>query len=88
MEKTILKHGVEHISKLESTKINRTKTNLKKYGVQTPILLSENRNKSYKNRRDLFIDKYNKPIIFCVYFSLHPFKIHLFLVIWNYGKNS
>jgi hypothetical protein len=58
MEKTILKHGVEHISKLESTKINRTKTNLKKYGVQTPILLSENRNKSYNNRRDLFLDKY------------------------------
>lgn len=52
------KYGVTHMSKLESSKQNRNETNLKKYGVSTPLLLLENRIKNQEKRLESFNDKY------------------------------
>lgn len=57
-EKTLLKHGVNHIAKLESTKTKRANTNIDRYGVSTPILKPENRHNVYNKRRKIFLEKY------------------------------
>jgi hypothetical protein len=57
-EKTLLKHGVNHIAKLKSTKDKIINTNINRYGVSTPILKPENRHNVYNNRRELFFEKY------------------------------
>jgi len=57
-EKTQLKHNVDHIAKLPTTKQKRAKTNNEKYGVITPILLEKHKNKQYKKKRDQFSKKY------------------------------
>lgn len=57
--KTIEKHNVEHIAKLNSTKNKRLETNIKKYGVSTPLLLNENREKVNKIKLDNFLLKYD-----------------------------
>ncbi len=57
-EKVIEKHSVDHISKLESTKIKIKKSNLNRYGVTTPLLLPKNRNKGLDSRKEVFLNKY------------------------------
>lgn len=57
-DKTIKKHGISHISKLETTKNKREQTNIKSYGVKTPLLIEEVRNKSEIIKLKKFVEKY------------------------------
>lgn len=57
-EKTIEKHGVNHISQLEKTKRKKEETNLKVYGVKTPLLINEVRYKSNVVKEKKFFEKY------------------------------
>ena len=58
-ERTIEKHGVDHISKLNKVKQKISETNIKRYGVSTPILLKENRDIKNKKSSFNFEKKYN-----------------------------
>lgn len=58
-EKTIKKHNVEHISKLNKVKEKRKKTNLEKYNVSTPLKLDRVKNRRNKLKYCNFEKKYN-----------------------------
>ena len=58
-KKTLQKHGVTHIAKLEETKLNRVNTNNEKYGVSTPLLISDNRVKGFETKLNNFVIKYS-----------------------------
>ena len=56
--KTFEKHGVEHISKLDSTKEKIKNTNLNKYGTSTPLTLIKVRQLGYEKKFNSFVKKY------------------------------
>lgn len=57
-EKTIAKHGVDHIAKLQTTKDKVKQTNMRKYGVSTPIVLESSRKQVAELKKNLFFEKY------------------------------
>jgi hypothetical protein len=57
--KTIAKHNVNHISKLESTKEKIKNTNVIKYGVSTPLILPEIRQTGFDKKSEWFYSKYD-----------------------------
>jgi hypothetical protein len=90
------KYGVTHMSKLESSKQNRNKTNLKKYGVSTPLLLVENRIKNKEKKLESFNDKYkNLNIINNKGFDIdiicdkcnHNYTINRSLLFYRFGSD-
>jgi len=58
-ECTIKKHGIEHISKLDSTKEKIRDTNISRYGVSTPILLDDSRSINQVILLNDFNEKYS-----------------------------
>jgi ribosomal protein L34E len=56
--KTIEKHNVDHISKLDSTKEKIKNTNQTKYGVSTPLVLPEIRQVGFDKKTEWFYSKY------------------------------
>jgi hypothetical protein len=58
-QRTIEKYGVEHISKLDKVKQKKAETNIKRYGVSTPILLKESRENRIKQGVANFEKKYS-----------------------------
>ena len=59
-DKTFDKYGVNHISKLDSTKNKISNTNKERYGVTTPIILKENRVKNNESKLINFDIKYSE----------------------------
>jgi hypothetical protein len=57
-QKTIEKHNVDHIAKLDSTKEKRKTTNITKYGVPSPLHLPDVRQLSQDKRTEKFYSKY------------------------------
>jgi hypothetical protein len=59
-DKTFDKYGVNHISKLDNTKVKISNTNKERYSVTTPIILKENRVKNNESKLINFGIKYSE----------------------------